>query len=131
MNRCPVYIPMIPQGHMVDLVGASQAGHSGASVEPGNEAGLSGTSDGHSNSNQRRSLNASAQYCQMYMYGYVPVAGFAPQQAQDVQVPPASADPERQTGPSSRDANPSLLQIQLSHLEHYIEVFLSTKNICV
>lgn len=125
MDRCPVYIPMIPQGHMVALVGASQAGHSGVSVEPGNEAGLSGTSDGQSNSNQQRSLNTSAQYHQMYMYGYVPLAGSAPQlQAHDVQVPPASADPERQTGPSTRDATPSLLEIQLSHLEQYIEVLL-------
>ncbi|KAG0581856.1 hypothetical protein KC19_3G014700 [Ceratodon purpureus] len=125
MTWCPVYIPMIPQGHMVGAVGASQAGHSGASVEPGNQAGLSGTSDGQSNSSHQRSLNTSAQYYQMYMYGYVPLAGFAPQQqAQDAQASPASADQERQTGPSTRDVNPSLHQIQLNHLEHYIEVSL-------
>ena len=126
-----MYIPMIPQGHMVGLAGAFQAGHSGASVEPGNEAGLSGTSDGVSSSNQQRLLNTSAQYYQMFMYGYVPLAGFASQQAQDAQVPSASADPKRQTRPSTRDVPPSLLQIQLNHLEQYIEVFLSTQNICV
>ena len=129
MDRCPVYVPIIFQGHMAALAGASQAGHSSASVEPGNEGGQSGTSDGQSSSSQQRSLNTSAQYCQMYMYGYVPLTGFAPQQqAQGIQIPPAFADPERQSGPSTRDANPSLLQIQLNHLEHYIEVFLSLCN---
>lgn len=126
---------------MVALGGAPQTGHAGASSEPGNEAGQSGTSNGQSNSNQQhhlhsqsaaaaQKLNTSVQYCQMFMQGYVPWAAFAPQQqAQDVQVPPANVDSEPQTGPSTRTSTPpSLLQIQLSQLEQYIEVLLSTQD---
>ena len=130
---------MIAQGHMAALGGAPQTG---ASSEPGNEAGLSGTSDGQSSSSQQQhhlhsqsaaaaaaqKSTTSVQYCQMYMPGYVPLAAFAPQQqeAQDVQAqPPANADSERQTGPSTRDSSipPNLLQIQLAQLEQYIEVY--------
>lgn len=135
-----MYIPMIPQGQMVALGGVPQTGVAGASSEPGNESGQSGTSDGQPNSNQQhhhshsaaaaQKLNTSVQYCQMYMPGYVPLPAFAPQQqAQDVQVPPANADSEPQTGPSTRTSTPpSLLQIQLGQLEQYIEVFISTQD---
>lgn len=126
---------------MITPGGAPQTGQAGASSVPGNEAGVSGTSDGQSNSNQQQhlhsqsppaaqSLNTSVQFCQMYMQGYVPLAAFAPpQQAQDVQAPPANADSEHQTGPSTRDSTPpSLLQIQLAQLEQYIEVLLPTQE---
>jgi len=127
---------MIPQGHMVALGGAPQTGHAGASSAPGNEGGQSSTSDGQSSSNEQndlhghsaaaaQKLNTSVQYCQMYMQGYVPLAAFAPQP----QVPPANADSEPQSDPSTRTSRPpSLLQMQLNHLEHYIEVFLSTQD---
>jgi hypothetical protein len=128
MAWCPVYIPMIPQAHMVVQGGAPQTGHASASSAPGNEAGQSVTSDGPANSNQQhhqshsaaaaQKLNTSVQYCQMYMQGYVPMAALATQQ----QVPPANADSEPQTGPSTRTSTPpSLLQMQLSQLEQYIE----------
>lgn len=135
MFRCPVYIPMIPQAHVVVQGGAPQTGHASASSAPGNEAGQSATLDGQANSNQQhhqshaaaatQKLNTSVQYCQMYMQGYVPVAALAPKQ----QVPPANADSEPQTGPSTRTSTPpSLLQMQLSQLEQYIEVLLSTQD---
>lgn len=121
MFRCPVYIPMIPQGHMLVVGGAPQTGQAGASSEPGGE---SGTTDEASNSNQQRQsaqrLNTPVQYCQMYMPGFVPLPSYAQPQAQEVEAPPANAaDPE----PSTRTSNPSsLLQTQRNQVKQFIEV---------
>lgn len=126
MFRCPVYIPMIPQGHMLVVGGAPQAGQAGASSEPASE---NGTTDSEaSNSNQQRQsaqrFHSPVQYCQMYMPGFVPLPSYAQPQAQpEVEASPATAaDPEPSTRTTSNPS--SLLQIQRNQVKQFIEVGL-------
>lgn len=105
----PAYMRMIPQGN---FPGASQGNNSG------NEAGPSGSTAAPPRA------NTSAQCYQMPAYGCIPLAGFIlQQQTQGAQVTSTYGDSERQTGPNTRNTTPpSVLQIQLSQIEQYIEV---------
>lgn len=110
-DRYPAYMRMIPQGN---FPGASQGNNSG------NEAGPSGSTAAPPRA------NTSAQCYQMPAYGCIPLAGFIlQQQTQGAQVTSTYGDSERQTGPNTRNTTPpSVLQIQLSQIEQYIEVLI-------
>lgn len=144
MVRYPAYVPMIPQGYLAAMVGASPgtlngtAGPSGLGSQPpsGGCTASSQSSDVQVQLNQQaqayaqiaavasQMMNTHRQYSQLPMYGFTPMAGLVtPRPAQDLQNAGTSSEPDVQTGLTPRlNTSPSLLQLQQSQLEQYIGV---------
>lgn len=126
---------MVPQGYAAAMVGAPPTSGSSSS-EPDNQQAGSSTSNVSPQSptsevqmNQyakayAQMLSASRQYSQFPMYGYVPVAGYAPpRRTKDTQESGVALESDNQTEQAPRTSTPpSLLQVQQNQVQKYIEV---------
>jgi hypothetical protein len=126
---------MVPQGYAAAMVGTPPTSGSSSSETDNQQAGSSASNTVPQSPTSQVQMNqyakayaqmfsASRQYSQFPMFGYIPVAGYAPpRRTKDTQESGVASELDNQTEQAPRTSTPpSLLQMQQKQLQQYIEV---------